>query len=1197
MITQTADIITTISNDPIFPGPAHALCAEGDCVYLNNQKIRLGKMIGKGGEGTVYEYGNNVIKIYSSNKITPRLQHKLSILTSIGVNDSRLVVPKSLICDAYGNVIGFLMNKAHGTVIEDCLMFDFGPWTRIQLIDCVSNILAAFSTMHHVSEHRILIGDINLKNILVDDDGSVFILDMDSVQIDGFPCPVGTPQFASPRLSGKEFSSTLRTSNDELFAICVLVFLLFMGNVHPYQHKNGGSVEHDISEGIFPYNIDGSVKPNAPAGEAKYRWPYLNDEIRKAFIHAFDIKDQFPTIYGWQLLLEGYKNDIREQVRLGHASFNCIDVDDYPPGFSSNINRNIYEKQQSGYRSHSKPQSNTNFVRCEICGDVAISGDVLCNKHRRSINIKKNNAINDYKEHKAYVSLWIKEINSAEYAIYWYQKLLKKFEREKFKDLMASREVQLFLDNYRNEFKNIQNNSDTIDAISADIRLCSNLVGKISDTTSLARAKYSVAKLKIFLCEALKETIAKGGSNGHAWALDKNFFYHEFLGYITTFEHQADSYHQVTCSKCNSIHVIDDKEFKNLNGNPYICFQCNQLVEYKCPVCGTRVKYIHHYEEATYKKSLMLCPSCSQMATDLIDEFQSTRNDAFGIVDFLDLDFYARKQSFFNSISNLKNKAIPFSAKGLKLNVGYDIDYLSELMAIECEAYSHLQNDLRENKAAILALDYSGLIEERGCLCSTKRKLENEAFRDYRGKNIPYREFPVNASAIGCVSSLLDTVNNSIKYANDAIKKTLEYEDQFLASFRISNSDSIDFSARVRKFAETKKAITEKLRIYATAPNVKEALNKLDSMFNLIESEEWIFSRILNDIHILSSSSSLAISDVQTRLTKLIKINNRLLDKGKNIFLFADANKPKRTKYSYSDFPCFNAVVSILNKAIDREKRLLIYVDGSMVQAIKDKFTSRPVQYWEYVEIDTYAQEIKSDDFIPDEAKTAACEYIARLYLVKQNYEDSKERMMDYCESIKSDFALNYSSDFLKSAYLAGRIGNDGKEFADDLEQILNDSLQLEAVLGNHIIDSYRKQIKVVIIKGFVTVFMLFLQFSFMNSFRSIDDKAAVLIFSVCSLLYLIIGLFGSNFSTKGGVIAGMFNLICLFHLSIVENLSLADYIRELKYQITEPCFQLVYILLVLFILISSIFTFRRKQTISLEFLHNLERDFREKRR
>jgi DNA-binding helix-hairpin-helix protein with protein kinase domain len=59
--------------------------------------------------------------------------------------------------------------------------------------------LAILEKIKLLHENDIIIGDINPFNILIKDDKTVYFVDVDSYQVDNYPCPVGTVHFTAPR--------------------------------------------------------------------------------------------------------------------------------------------------------------------------------------------------------------------------------------------------------------------------------------------------------------------------------------------------------------------------------------------------------------------------------------------------------------------------------------------------------------------------------------------------------------------------------------------------------------------------------------------------------------------------------------------------------------------------------------------------------------------------------------------------------------------------------------------------------------------------------------------------------------------------------------------------------------------------------------------------------------------------------------
>src|SRR5262249_4999770 len=130
------------------------------------------------------------------------------------------------------------------------------------LIRVASDCAAAFEIIHN---RNILVGDVNQKNVLVSEDGSVSVIDCDSfqVQADGklWPCEVGVYEFTPPELQARNRGSLARTLDHDRWALAVLVFhLLFMGH-HPYfghPLDSGDAIAHEKAIREFQFAFSGS---------------------------------------------------------------------------------------------------------------------------------------------------------------------------------------------------------------------------------------------------------------------------------------------------------------------------------------------------------------------------------------------------------------------------------------------------------------------------------------------------------------------------------------------------------------------------------------------------------------------------------------------------------------------------------------------------------------------------------------------------------------------------------------------------------------------------------------------------------------------------------------------------------------------------------------------------------------------------
>src|SRR5262249_32605927 len=203
--------------------------------------VRLGRRIGTGAEGEVYEIQDKidmVAKVYHEPP-PPEKAEKLVALSGLG--NERLfnlsAWPVTTLLDAPdGNVVGFVMKKISEAEEVHAL---HSPKSRLQkfpeaswmfLIDVAANIARAVVAVH---EHGLVIGDLNPKNILVTHKATVYLLDVDSFQItvEGktYRCEGGFPEYTPPELQGVAFRDIDRRQEHDCFGLAVVIFqLLFM---------------------------------------------------------------------------------------------------------------------------------------------------------------------------------------------------------------------------------------------------------------------------------------------------------------------------------------------------------------------------------------------------------------------------------------------------------------------------------------------------------------------------------------------------------------------------------------------------------------------------------------------------------------------------------------------------------------------------------------------------------------------------------------------------------------------------------------------------------------------------------------------------------------------------------------------------------------------------------------------------------
>ncbi len=319
------------------------LPVQGDTVYVGERFGDLGytldKPIEEGGESFIYPgNGGHIFKIYKEHMITDERIAKITKMIEGDYNvPSNICWPKDLVFEpsTKREIIGFTMKNVASVhtgeqrckTLTEIICSSGTPdpswnWKRAELVRICIKISQIFNELHN---QKILMGDVNPKNILVNKGCDVYFIDTDSYQFDNFVCPVGIPVFTSPRIhllhrKSETFSTTPRTLEDEYYATAMLYYqILFLGSL-PFP-SNGMSISHNTINKVFRHSIstDNTV------------WGNLTPTLRKAFESVF-VHDVYPTDAEWTKMFEELYGDIVD----GYSS-----NDIYPIEF---IHKDYYKK-------------------------------------------------------------------------------------------------------------------------------------------------------------------------------------------------------------------------------------------------------------------------------------------------------------------------------------------------------------------------------------------------------------------------------------------------------------------------------------------------------------------------------------------------------------------------------------------------------------------------------------------------------------------------------------------------------------------------------------------------------------------------------------------------------------------------------------------------------------------------------------
>lgn len=309
----------------------------------SGQQLRLGKELGKGGEGSVFtiEGVNHLVaKVYHKAQDGSK-QSKLRHMTT--QRDEQLqkytAWPQdTLHAKVGGPVVGFVMAKVSGMTPIQTL---YSPAHRKQefperawdfLVYVARNTAAAFNILH---QHGTVLGDVNHGNAYVGHNAAVTLIDTDSYQIQQGStlhlCEVGVSHYTPPELQGASFKGLTRTKNHDSFGLALLIFHLLFGGRHPYagvpqKDGVGDSLEDNIRQLRFAYSKTASQRfLTAPPNSLSLSLvpPTMANMFEAAFTED-GRRGLRPTAKQWLAELDKLRNSLRKCSNSMHVFSNHL---------------------------------------------------------------------------------------------------------------------------------------------------------------------------------------------------------------------------------------------------------------------------------------------------------------------------------------------------------------------------------------------------------------------------------------------------------------------------------------------------------------------------------------------------------------------------------------------------------------------------------------------------------------------------------------------------------------------------------------------------------------------------------------------------------------------------------------------------------------------------------------------------------
>jgi DNA-binding helix-hairpin-helix protein with protein kinase domain len=265
--------------------------------------ITLGKELGRGGEGAVFEVMGQpdaVAKVYLKPPSTERAE-KLSAMSGMATPPLLKIAawPTGTLHDPSGRVAGFTMPKVGGhepafkLYLPKLRLREFPSADWRFLIHAAANTARSFSTAH---AEGLVIGDVNHANLVVAQDATVRMIDCDSFQVTQggrtWFCEVGVGTHQPPEMQARtSYAGVVRTPDHDRFGLAVIIFQLLCIARHPFSGRYNGpgeppSIEDAIRSFRYAYSRDRrrtAMEPPPGSLPIGALTPTIQDLFEKAF--------------------------------------------------------------------------------------------------------------------------------------------------------------------------------------------------------------------------------------------------------------------------------------------------------------------------------------------------------------------------------------------------------------------------------------------------------------------------------------------------------------------------------------------------------------------------------------------------------------------------------------------------------------------------------------------------------------------------------------------------------------------------------------------------------------------------------------------------------------------------------------------------------------------------------------------------
>ena len=275
-----------------------------------------GTFLARGGEGEIHIDPDNprtrVLKVY--HQPDTRRARKLEVMMNMGAQfPPQIAAPLALVRGDQGTVVGFQMRQLNRRFVKAHELFSrqFCDAAKITTPVKAEIYLAIADQLQSIHRNRFIIGDLNDGGFLINqDDHATAWVDVDSWQIPGYPCIVGTELYLCPALYGIDLSQGTHFQEwHDWYSYSVLLFRTLLRK-HPFKaglHPVHRSVVQRAQAGVTVLDrgvsLPDDLKPEI-----------LSDDLTEALLRQLkgQVRAPFPSD-----VLEQYRHQLVECSSCG----------------------------------------------------------------------------------------------------------------------------------------------------------------------------------------------------------------------------------------------------------------------------------------------------------------------------------------------------------------------------------------------------------------------------------------------------------------------------------------------------------------------------------------------------------------------------------------------------------------------------------------------------------------------------------------------------------------------------------------------------------------------------------------------------------------------------------------------------------------------------------------------------------------